>query len=148
MEYDPLVLETRLPYPPGMIWYALTDRQAMAAWYFNIAEFRAERGVVFRFYAGPGEMQYLHVCRILELIPERMIAYSWRYEGIPGESTVAFELFEMDSATLLRLTHSGLLSFPKTHSDLSPAAFEAGWKQLIGEHLRSFLRSRDPGGRG
>lgn len=140
MNAQPVIVERRLPAPASRVWKALTDRVEMKAWYFDLADFRAEPGFAFQFWGGPSpDRQYLHHCEVTEVIPEKKLTYSWRYEGYAGISYVTFELFEADGGTLLRLTHRGLESFPQENTDLARHNFEAGWNDIIHTYLRAYI---------
>jgi uncharacterized protein YndB with AHSA1/START domain len=136
----PVVIEQSLNLSTGQIWNAITDKDEMKQWYFHLKEFKPEVGFEFRFLAGENEdKQYLHICKITEVIPGKKIAYSWRYEGYEGISYVSFELFSEMRGTRLKLTHSGLESFPQNNPDLAKGNFEKGWKQIIGGSLKNYL---------
>ena len=71
-------------------------------------------GFEFNFTGGPSEgKQYLHLCKVTEVIPEKKLTYSWRYGGYEGNSFVTFELFAEGNKTELKLTHTSLDTFPK-----------------------------------
>ena len=58
--------------------------------------------------------------RVAEVVPERKLAYSWKYADYPGESLVTIELRAEGSGTRLKLTHSGLETFqPESHPGLA-----------------------------
>ncbi|HEX6333040.1 MAG TPA: SRPBCC domain-containing protein [Flavisolibacter sp.] len=136
----PVIKEVVLDAGPERVWKAITDRNDMKQWYFDLEEFRAEPGFEFRFYGGTEEHQYLHICRITEVIPLKKLSYSWRYDGYPGESFVTFELFPEGSKTRLRLTHEGLETFPAENSDFAKTNFIAGWEDIIGSLLPKYLQ--------
>jgi uncharacterized protein YndB with AHSA1/START domain len=121
------------------VWHAITNKEAMKHWYFDFKEFKPEIGFEFQFYGGTEENQYLHLCKVTEVIPEKKLSYSWRYDGYPGISYVTFELFDEGEQTKLRLTHSGLESFPADQPDFARKNFEAGWNDIIGNSLKAFL---------
>jgi uncharacterized protein YndB with AHSA1/START domain len=72
----------------------------MKQWYFDLAEFRPEVGFEFSF-TGQGQkgVQYLHHCKVTEVVVGKKLTYSWRYEGYEGMSYVHFELFAEGSTT-------------------------------------------------
>lgn len=138
MSKEPFVIERSYKAPVEKVWQAITDKEKMKQWYFDLAEFKAEPGFEFRFSGGPEDRQYLHVCKVTEVVPGRKLTYSWRYDGYEGNSFVTFELFEEGGGTRLKLTHTGLDSFP-SHPDFARSNFEAGWNEIIGTHLKEFV---------
>lgn len=139
MAFEPFVLERVLNAPPTRVWKALTDSGQMKKWYFDIPEFKAETGFEFEFTAGSKERHYRHLCKVTEAEPNRKLAYSWRYADYPGDSEVSFELIPEGDKTRLRLTHTGLHTFPKDHADFKPESFATGWNHLIGKSLAEFV---------
>jgi uncharacterized protein YndB with AHSA1/START domain len=112
----------------------------MQKWYFDIAEFKLEIGFEFQFYAGKDENnQYLHLCKITEIIPYRKLSYSWCFDGYEGMSYVTFELFPDNDKTKIKLTHEGLETFPQSNHDLAKENFVAGWENIIGTFLKQFV---------
>ena len=125
--------------PAEKIWQAITDKNQMKVWYFDLPEFRAEVGFEFQFIGGPEDRQYLHICKITEVVPGKKLTYSWRYDGYEGESFVTFSLTAKGDKTLLRLTHRGLETFPASNLDFAKGNFSVGWKDIIGTALKQFL---------
>ncbi len=145
MHNETIVVERSFAVPASKLWTALTDKEEMKAWYFNLAEFKAEPGFKFQFTGGPdGGIQYLHLCEVTEAIPGKKLTYSWRYDGYEGISYVSFELFEQDGSTLLRLTHSGIGSFPESNPDLAISNFKEGWNAIINTSLKNYLEQQSP----
>ncbi len=141
MDNKPIVMEYSFNSPAEKVWKAITGKDEMKQWYFDLKEFKPEVGFEFRFLAGEREdNQYLHICKITEVIPGKKIAYSWRYDGYEGISYVSFELFAEGKMTRLKLIHSGLETFPESNPDLAKENFAEGWKQIIGENLKNFLK--------
>ena len=128
-----------LDAPSSKVWEALTDRQNMKDWYFDIPDFKPVIGQEFIFEGGPPEKIYIHLCKIVELVPGKKIAYTWRYEGYKGVSTVSFTLTPHGNKTQLNLEHKDLDSFPSDNPDLAIANFEAGWTELIDKLLPEYL---------
>ncbi len=111
----------------------------MKSWYFDLAEFRPEVGFEFSFIGGTENKKFKHLCKITAVIKEKKLAYSWKYEGYPGESLVTFELFPEGNKTRLKLTHEGLDTFPSEIPDFARKNFEAGWTQIIGTSLKEYI---------
>ena len=140
MDTKPYVIERTYNASPEKVWKAITDKEQMKQWYFDIKEFRPEVGFEFSFYGGTDEKQYLHLCKITEVVKGKKLSYSWRYEGYAGNSIVSFELFDEGGKTKLRLTHSGLETFPAAENpDLKKENFEMGWTEIIGKSLKEFV---------
>ncbi|MEP7195118.1 MAG: SRPBCC domain-containing protein [Saprospiraceae bacterium] len=140
MKPKPYQLERIFNAKRADVWRALTEKDLMKQWYFDLAEFKAEVGFAFEFYGGKeGCEQYLHHCEILEVIPERKLTHSWSYNGYAGISYLTFELFDEGENTILKLTHEGLESFPTSNPDFEIHNFVAGWTQLINVSLKEFL---------
>jgi uncharacterized protein YndB with AHSA1/START domain len=139
MKQQPLVVERTYDASVSRVWQAITNRDEMEKWYFNLAEFRPETGFEFSFTGGPDGRQYKHHCRVTEVVPERKISYTWCYEGYPGESEVSFELFAEGDKTRLKLTHAGLDTFPANNTDFAAFNFNEGWNSILGTSLKKYL---------
>ncbi|MBA3664707.1 MAG: SRPBCC domain-containing protein [Bacteroidetes bacterium] len=140
MNKQPIVIEHTYNAPAETVWKALTNKDQMKQWYFALEEFKAIPGFEFRFSGGPEDgTQYVHICRVTEVVEGKTLTYSWRYHGYPGISHVSFELFALGTQTRLKLTHSGLETFPDTNKDFAKENFEAGWNQILNVSLQQFL---------
>lgn len=142
MEQQPIILERLFNSPPSKVWKALTDKSEMKSWYFDLAEFKVEVGFKFEFTGGPSpERQYVHLCEVTEVIPQEKLTYSWSYAGYAGKSFVTFELLLREGKTLLRLTHSGIGSFPADNADFAIGNFKEGWNHIVNISLQEYLGS-------
>ena len=137
---EPMVIERTFNAPIGTVWKAITNKAVMKRWYFDLKEFKPEVGFEFQFVVEHEGVVYDHRCRVTKVIPQKMIAYTWRYEGYPGDSLVTFELFPEGDKTRLRLTHNGLETFPALPG-FAPKNFKEGWTQIIGTSLKEFLEA-------
>ncbi|MCI0706393.1 MAG: SRPBCC domain-containing protein [Ignavibacteriae bacterium] len=138
-ETEPFIIERTYEAPVDLVWKAITEKERMKQWYFDLKEFKPEVGFEFQFTGGTEERPYLHLCKVLEVVPQKKLSYSWVYDGYEGYSVVTFELFPEGQKTRLRLTHTGLETFPASNPDLVRKNFVDGWTSLIGESLKSFL---------
>jgi uncharacterized protein YndB with AHSA1/START domain len=135
----PVVVEHTYKAAPAEIWKALTDKNEMKLWYFDLAEFKAEPGFEFEFTAGDDKKQFLHHCRVTAVIPNKKLQYTWNYPGHPGDSLVTFELFEeAPGKTRLRVTHEGLETFPPVE-DFAKNNFISGWTHILSISLQNYL---------
>lgn len=138
---EAIVVERTLDAPVARVWTALTNVTEMRQWYFDLKEFKPEIGFEFEFVVEHEGNTYHHLCKITEVIPQKRIAYTWRYKGEPGDSLVIFELFADGDKTRLKLTHTGIETFPKTPA-YARKNFEAGWTQLIVSELKEFVERK------
>jgi len=137
----PVVYERTFNAPMATVWQAIADKDHMKQWYFDLREFKPEVGFVFEFYGGdPQGKQYLHRCKIVEVVPGKKLSYSWEYPGYDGLSYVTFELFDVQGRTKLRLTHEGLETFlGNEHPEFARSNFEMGWSEIVNTQLKNFL---------
>jgi uncharacterized protein YndB with AHSA1/START domain len=136
---QPFVIERTYNAPVSRVWKAISDKDQMKQWYFDIPEFKPVVGTEFEFSGGPDDRVYRHLCVVKEVIEERKLSYSWRYDGYEGDSLVTFELFPAGDKTTVRLTHEGLETFPASNPDLAKENFAAGWNDIIGSLLTKFV---------
>lgn len=133
-----VVVERIFNAPIARVWQTLTDVDQMRAWYFDLKEFKPEPGFEFEFVVEHEGNNYHHLCKVTEVIPEKKIAYTWRYKGEPGDSLVTFDLFPEGEKTRLTLTHTGIETFPRTPA-YARKNFEMGWTAIATE-LEQFLQ--------
>src|SRR6188768_3832153 len=141
MENVPFTIERTYDAPIAKVWKAITSKDDMKQWYFDLPEFEAEVGFEFQFKGGPDEnTPYLHLCKITEVVPEKKLTYSWRYDGYAGNSYVTFELAsEGKDKTKVVLTHRALETFPADNPDLAKENFAKGWTEIIGMSLKEYV---------
>jgi|SRR5436190_18428606 len=138
-----LIFEKFYSASPERVWEAITNPAKMKVWYFDVPEFRAEKGNEFSFIGGPPDgIQYKHICIVTEVVVEKKLAYTWRYDGYEGISKVIFELFPENGGTRLKLTHEGLDTFPSNNKDFAKNNFKAGWTEIVGTSLENYLEKK------
>lgn len=134
----PVVIERTYNAPAAQVWKAISDKDEMKKWYFDLAEFRPEVGFEFRFEGGPDHKKFLHLCKVTEVIKGKRLTYSWRYDGYEGNSFVTFDLLPEGDKTTVRLTHVGLETFPAV-AEFARHNFVAGWTDILSRSLKEFL---------
>jgi uncharacterized protein YndB with AHSA1/START domain len=138
---EAIVIDRTLNAPVARVWQALNDVDQIRHWYFDLKEFKPKAGFEFEFVVEHEGHNYHHLCRVTEVIPQRKLAYTWRYKGERGDSLVTFELFAEGEKTRLKLTHTGIETFPKTPA-YARKNFEAGWTGIATE-LENFLQGKN-----
>jgi uncharacterized protein YndB with AHSA1/START domain len=133
----PFIIEQEFDAPIKKVWQALTLQSKMKDWYFpQILNFKPVVGFEFKF-TDDGST-YQKDWRVTRAEEDKILAHSWVYKGYPGRSEVTFELFDLGNKTRLKLTHTGLASFPHD-PHFARIRFEDGWTRIIGGELKSFL---------
>ncbi len=138
----PFVIERILNASVEKVWQAITNKDEMKKWYFDLAAFKAEPGFEFQF-SGTGSTgeEYVHLCKVLEAVPHKKLVYTWTYKDREGYSVVAFDLNAEGSKTRLILTHTGLESFAANGPDFRKDSFKQGWTEIIGSSLVKYVDS-------
>ena len=126
---EPLVVERTIEAPVARVWQAMTTKDEMSRWFFDLNDFKPQAGFEFEFTVEHEGNIYRHLCKVTEAVPQKKLAFTWRYHGHEGDSLVAFELFAEGNKTKLKLTHSGLETFPKT-PHFARKNFEGGWDAI------------------
>jgi len=121
------------PQPREMVWQALTDSDALAAWLMP-NDFRPEIGHQFTFRTdpAPGFDGIVH-CEVLELRPPELWRISWAGGGLWTELTITLRVVQ--GGTRLDLTHKGF-----GLKDAVPRVILGlGWGRIVRRHLRAYL---------
>lgn len=143
MNNEPFVIERTYNAPIEKVWKAITDKDDMKQWYFDLSAFEPKVGFEFSFEGGDDKQTYLHLCKITEVVPGKKLTYSWRYEGYEGNSFVTWELFdEGNDTTRLKLTHTGLETFVTSNPSFARESFAKGWTHITGISLKDFLEKQ------
>ena len=140
---QPFVIERNYNASIGKVWKAITDKNQMKQWYFDLNDFKPEVGFEFSFDGGKDDKIYHHICKIIEVVPHKKLKYSWKYEGYEGISYVTFELFDEGKTTKVKLTHEGLETFPQINQDFAKESFAQGWTYILGTSLKTFLEKSE-----
>lgn len=134
---NPLIKEFIYDAPGKKVWETLTDKDKMKEWYFpQLQEFEPTPGYKFLFDDTNSEYQKEWI--VTRAVEGKTLAHSWAYKGYPGISEVIFDLSPEGNRTRLRVTQTGLESFPN-HPHFKRERFEWGWDNLLGENLKHLL---------
>jgi uncharacterized protein YndB with AHSA1/START domain len=114
------------------VWQALTDKNQMKEWYFDIPDFELKEGSVFNFYEPGGENRFHHQCRMLEIVPGKKLSYTWMYPNhSKGVSIVTWILKEADGITEVTLQHEGIENLADAGPDFSTENYHMGWEAFM-----------------
>jgi uncharacterized protein YndB with AHSA1/START domain len=127
----PIIIEKTINASVEKVWSAITEKEKISQWLFPVNDFKAEVGFEFRFVGGKDNISYLHLCKVTEVIKNRRLSYSWRYEGFSGNSFVTFELAPKEVETQLKITHQGLETLPVSNPDFLNGSYMPNWVQFI-----------------
>ena len=136
----PVVVTEIYHAPVEKVWKAITDKDEMKLWYFDIPNFILKEGAVFDFFE-PGESpKYRHRCQILAFEENKLLKHTWTHpDHSKGSSELLWELQEVEGGTKLTLTHTGLDSFSDAGTDFAKENYRNGWNEILGKSLKSFL---------
>ena len=132
-----IVVDEAFPHAPETIWKTLTSGDLMARWLgMTPAGFAPMVGNRFTYRTTPaGEWDGTIQCEVLEVIPNKRFAYSWKggHEsnaayGAPLDTVVTFTLEKAEGGTRLRLVHSG---FVLPRNDTAYRNMSGGWTKVV-----------------
>ena len=135
---DPIVIEVLLDAPVEKVWKAITDKEDMKKWYFDMEAFKPEVGFTFTFLGEKDGQKFVHLCTIKEVEINKKLSHTWTYADVEGETMVHFEIYSQGKQTKLRLTHEGLEKLPQTE-DFAKENFMKGWTYIIETSLKNFI---------
>lgn len=136
----PIEIEESFYVPIEKVWNALTDVDEMKRWYFdNIDSFIPDIGAKSRFAVNSGERIFTHLWEIIDVVPYRKIAYTWKYLEYKGDSYVTFELYEKPDFVKLVLTVVVTEDFPDEISEFKRESCIGGWTYFINGRLKEYL---------
>lgn len=140
---EPLAISETYNVPIEKLWKAITDKEEMKVWYFDIPNFKLEKGLVFEFYEPGEEKKYLHRCEILDFETNSFLKHTWTHpEFSNGITEVLWELEEKNDKTNLKFTHSGLEKMADAGDEFQRKNYEEGWKYNLDVSLRQFLEEK------
>ena len=91
---EPIIVEQTFNISIDTVWNSITEINQMRLWYFdNIPSFKPEVGFETQFNVQSQDRNFLHMWKVTEVVPKKMITYNWKYKGYPGDSFVVFNLY-------------------------------------------------------
>lgn len=126
----------RLAYPQEMVWAALTDSGQIEKWLMP-NDFRPEVGRRFQFRTKPAPgFDGIVDCEVLELEPQRRMAFSWKGGGIDTK-VMTILLSPLEMGTKVQLVQEGF----KMSNIIPRIILGQGWKSIIGKKLPAVIRN-------
>lgn len=136
----PVIVEQKFELPIETVWKAITDVKDMRQWFFdNIPAFEPKVGFMTRFNVSTEHQVFPHIWNVTEVIPLRKLVYNWKYEGLPGDSYVTFQLKQIKKEATLTLTTKVVEDFSDDIPEFKRESCLAGWQYFINERLVNYL---------
>jgi uncharacterized protein YndB with AHSA1/START domain len=137
---SPIIVEQLFDAPRVMIWRAITEVFHMRKWFFdNIPDFKPEKGFKTEFVVDSGKRKFLHQWEIVDVIPNKLIKYNWKYNEYPGKAFVTFELLDEKNKVKLKLTNDVVEDFPDEIEEFKRESCQNGWEYFINDRLKKYL---------
>ena len=123
--HENVKISVKVNAPLDKVWNAITNKEQMKNWYFDVPDFEPKIGNNFSFYGGDENEEYHHFCEIVDLIPNEKLKHSWTYPEISKET----------------LTHKGLEAFEHLGENFKIHSFRKGWEDIVGKSLKEFVEN-------
>ncbi len=137
---EAVIVEQTFQNSPEEVWMAITSLDQMQQWFFpNIESFKPEVGFETTFNVTVEDRNFLHLWKIIEVIPMKRITYNWKYGGYSGDSEVLFDLFNQNGLTTVKLSHQVIVPFPTGIAAFSRSSCLEGWNYFIKKRLVEYL---------
>ena len=117
-----VVVEREFAYPPEKIWRALTQPHLIAEWLMK-NDFVPAKDHRFSLGGDWGSVE----CRVLEIEPERTLAYTWGGMGL--DSVVSWTLTPSEKGTHLRMEQAGF----RHDQEQAYQGAKIGWRNFFGK---------------
>jgi uncharacterized protein YndB with AHSA1/START domain len=115
-----VTVERELPFPPEKIWRALTQPHLIAEWLMK-NDFTPAVGHRFTLTGDWGSVD----CEVLEIEPNRTLAYSWAAMGL--DSIVTWTLTPSAAGTNLRMEQAGF----RADQEQAYQGAQYGWRKFF-----------------
>jgi uncharacterized protein YndB with AHSA1/START domain len=136
----PIVVEASFNNSTKDLWKALTYIIEMKKWYFEVLDdFQPKVGFKTAFKVHSENRVFTHQWKVIEVVPEKKITYSWRFLEYPGASTSCFEVFGDQNSSSLKLTILVQANFPEDIPEFKPESCIGGWDYFIHGNLKKYM---------
>jgi uncharacterized protein YndB with AHSA1/START domain len=86
--HENVKISVKVNAPVDKVWNALTNKEQMKNWYFDIPDLNQKEGNAFNFFESGEERKFHHHCEIAEVVPNEKLKHSWTYPDITKEKTL------------------------------------------------------------
>lgn len=138
---QPVIIEQSFDASTDRMWRAITDRDEMIQWYFeDIPAFSAVVGFETGFNVKAPSRDFYHQWKVTDVIPGKRIAYEWTFKDVEGAGSVVFEVEAKENGALLRLTNTGLDTYPAAYPEFTYESCRDGWRYFIQQRLVRYIK--------
>ncbi|RKN82438.1 SRPBCC family protein [Ulvibacterium marinum] len=113
------------------VWNAISKAEEISAWFID-ADFKAETGYNYTFTADE-EHGCTQITGVVKEANPYTLVYTWTVQNTDTETTVKWELNEVEGKTKLYLEHSGISKYPGDSAVQMFTSFNAGWDNCVSE---------------
>ena len=140
--HENVKISVKVNAPLDKVWNAITNKEQMKNWYFDIPDFELREGNIFSFYELGDERKFHHHCEITEVVSQEKLKHSWAYPDISKEKTIVkWELKPENDGTVVTLTHKGLENFHHLGEEFYPEKFRIEWEGIVGNSLKNYVEN-------
>jgi uncharacterized protein YndB with AHSA1/START domain len=134
---QPLEKKITISASVSRVWKALTIPEELEKWMLMTTDFSAEKGKEFIFRTDdPGEnWDGIFHCKVLEVIENKKLVYTWNADFFNADTLVTIYLKEDKGRTELTLIHSGWEKLPVNNEETRKAHNE-GWDVRFVQKLK------------
>lgn len=135
---DVIIKEQLFSHSIDKVWKAISTEEEISTWFIQ-ADFKAEAGYKYTFTATE-EKGCLQITGEVKIAQPYTLAYTWIVQGTTAETTVTWNLEEVENGTKLVLEHSGISNYPDEETVIAMFdSFSGGWGDCMNQ-LTKFLK--------
>ncbi len=135
---DVITKEVVLNHSIDRIWKAITLQEEISTWFIK-ADFKAENGYRYEFTASEENGCATITGEVKSASPYTLI-YTWTVENTQVETTVTWNLKEVENGTRLTLEHSGISQYTGDTAVEMFNSYTSGWDKCmvaLDDHIKN-----------
>ncbi|TAI48796.1 SRPBCC family protein [Flagellimonas allohymeniacidonis] len=110
------------------VWNAISKAEEISSWFIQ-ADFKAEVGYEYTFTSK--EEGCVPITGTVKQADPYTLVYTWVVQDTDTETTVKWELQELEGKTKLYLEHSGIANYPAESAVEMFESFNGGWDNCV-----------------